>query len=155
MNSILNRAVTFSLLHLRSFLTLVFSAILVVGSVGVFAYVPQEACQERIHPSKSTTERVTGVRFHPTRLLMRHKTGRPATAKQAIPEAASARVLRKFSVVKQLQLGQIAERSSAHGEHIMHVGVLGQQHLRITSESIGSSGNGVPMATPRIMGVTR
>jgi subtilisin family serine protease len=102
----------FHLLRLRLVPTIVILAAMGIGSIVVFADLPQVRRQNRIHTTQATVERVPGPKYHPTRLLVRYKSGTSVTTMQAIHGAVSAKVLRELPIVKGLQLVQIAEGSS-------------------------------------------
>jgi Subtilase family/FG-GAP-like repeat len=70
------------------------------------------ARQLRVHSQQGTSERISGEKYLPDRLLVRFKNGTSADVKAAIHRAVSAQVLRELPIVRGLQLVKIAEGKS-------------------------------------------
>src|SRR6267143_2150012 len=106
------RAARFHLPRFTQIHVLALLAALGIRSIAVFAQLPQTSRQNRIHTGEATVERTAGPKYHPSRLLVRYKTGTTTATMHAIHEAVSAKVLRELPIVKGLQLVQIEKGSS-------------------------------------------
>src|ERR1700752_1948204 len=82
------------------------------GNSEVLANSPQETRQIRIHGQNGTVARINGPKYPPNRLLVRYKKEASAKAIQAMHEAANAKVLREFSIVRGLQSVQLPAGTS-------------------------------------------
>jgi subtilisin family serine protease len=93
------------------------TALLATALIGTAAFQsvsapPQTRRLIKVWTPQKTTERVTGPKYRPNRVLVRYKPGTSPDAVRALHQQVNATVLREFTLVRGLQVVRIAEGSS-------------------------------------------